>query len=162
MTDLLHRLQITYQNGFLLSSESAPFWRSGKDFILVQKSHAEAAARLSLLTEFDINQFDAFCLCLEGEIGGYSVSVKNLRQNRTQQYDLLCEWILEIGTHLIRPEVVEVSPELSQKMPSTEIRSDLRVEQRFPFLVQKVLKARVWADSEYALFRRLQVRFKEF
>jgi hypothetical protein len=157
VTELLNRLQITRQYGFILSSESAPFWRSGKDFLIVQKSHAEAAARLSLLTEFDINQFDAFCLCLEGELGGYSVSRKNLHQNRTQQYDLLCEWILEISTYLIRPEVVKASPELSQAKPSTEFRSDLRVEQRFPFLVQKVLKARVWEDSEYALFRRLQV-----
>ncbi len=123
---------------------------------MVQKSHAEAAARLSLLMEFDINQFDAFCLCLEGELGGYSVSVKNLGQNRTQQYDLLCEWILEIGTFLIRP-VVEASPEQYPTTPSTELRPDLRVEQRFPFLVKKVLKARVWEDSEYALFRRLQV-----
>jgi hypothetical protein len=159
--DLLHRLHITRKNGFILSSESAPFWRSGNDFIVVQKSHAEAAARLSLLTEFDINQFDAFCLCLEGELGGYSTSVKNLGQNRTQQYGLLCEWILEIATSLIRPEVVEAAPELSRTTSSTEVRSNLRVEQRFPFLVQKVLKARLWEDLEYALFRRLQVRLLE-
>jgi hypothetical protein len=157
VTELLNRLHITRQYGFILSSESAPLWRKRNDFVVVQKSHAEAAARLSLLTEFDINQFDAFCLCLEGELGGYSVSVENLHQNRTQQYDLLCEWILEISIYLIRPEVVEASPEQSQTRPSTELRSDLRVEQRFPFLVRKVLKARVWEDSEYALFRRLQV-----
>jgi hypothetical protein len=70
---------------------------------------------------------------------------------------LLCEWILEIATNLIRPEVVEAPQELSQAKTSSELRSELRVEQRFPFLVQKVLKARVWEDSEYALFRRLQV-----
>jgi hypothetical protein len=157
VTDLLHRLQITRQNGFILSSESVPFWRSANDFIVVQKSHAEAAARLSLLMEFDVNQFDAFCLCLEGELGGYSTSVKNLGNNRTQQYDLLCEWILEIATYLIRPEVVEDAPELFHTTPTTEVRSNLRVEQRFSFLVQKVLKARVWEDLEYALFRRLQV-----
>ncbi len=157
VTDLLHRLQITRQNGFILSSESVPFWQSGNDFIVVQKSHAEAAARLSLFMEFDVNQFDAFCLCLEGELGGYSTSVKNLGQNRTQQYDLLCEWILEVATYLIRPEVVEDAPELSQTTPTTEVWSNLRVEQRFSFLVQKVLKARVWEDLEHVLFRRLQV-----
>ena len=130
----------------------------------MQKSHAEAAARLSMLMDFDPNQFDAFCLCLEGEVGGFSISslfsmssMRNRGFKRSQQYDLLCEWILEIGTFLMRPEEVGLHASLHYATGSTNLETALRVEQRFPFLVQKVLKVRVWEDSEYALFRRVQV-----
>ena len=159
VNDLLLRLKVTPQNGFILSSKSALFLRSG-NLTIVQKSHAEAAARLSMLMDFDPNQFDAFCLCLEGEIGGFSISsLKNLSLKRTQQYDLLCEWILEIGTFLMRPEEVEPHSAHHRATGGTDLKTALRVEQRFPFLVQKVLKVRVWEDSEYSLFRRLQVVF---
>jgi hypothetical protein len=153
ISELLLRLEVTRKNGFLLNSESVPFWQSSKHFISIQKCHAEAAARLSMLLDFDVNQFDAFCLCLEGDFGGYlidqEISKKNLMGNKTRQYCLLCDWLLEIGTNLIRPEGISDPSELN-------VGPVLRVEMRFRFLMQKVLKARLWQDSECALFRRLQ------
>ena len=159
VTDLLLRLEVKRKNGFLLSSESVMFWQSSRNFIIVQKSHAEAAARLSMFMDFDLNQFDAFCLCLEGDFGGYSAnqsfSKKNLMDFRTLQYCRLCEWLMEIGIYLMRPDDIEDPPEL-REIPINVMYS-LPVEKRFRFLVQKVLMARIWEDSRCALFRRLQV-----
>jgi hypothetical protein len=158
VTELLLRLEVTRKNGFILNSESVPFWQNSKHFILIQKCHAEAAARLSMYMDFDVNQFDAFCLCLEGDLGGYQIdseiSKHNLVGNRTRQYNFLCDWLLEIGINLIRPEGVSDQPEVTETLITG--RPNLRVEMRFRFLVQKVLKARLWEDSECALFRRLQ------
>ncbi len=159
VSEMLLRLEVNRKSGFILSSERVPFWQNSQNFIFVQKCHAEAAARLSMFMDFDVNQFDAFCLCLEGDRGGYQIdpeiSKKNLMGDKTRQYCLLCDWLLDIGIYLICPEGISNPPKLIHA-PITG-RAYLRVEMRFRYLVQKVLKARLWEDSECRLFRRLQV-----
>ena len=60
------RLRIRRQDGFLLSSERAPWWTTAR-FTVIQRTYLEAAAQLGLFRDFDVFQFDAFCLCVECE-----------------------------------------------------------------------------------------------
>ena len=175
------RLQITQRDGFVLSSEGAPplwrwRWLSGtarrrQTLGFVQKGHAEAAARLSLLQDFDVSQFDGFCLSLEGERvfgsgGGEGVKAQT-------PYDLLCEWLLELSASLIQPDVSGHSHSGDKSKGictghvsnwigadsrlSGEAQCPLAVEHRFPFFVRRVCHARIWMDNRGALFYRLKV-----
>ncbi len=173
------RLRITQKDGFVLSSEGAPpLWRwrllgsrarRRQHLGFVQKGHAEAAARLLLLQDFDVSQFDGFCLSLEGERSFRNGGDDSLEAQ--QPYDLLCEWLLELSASLIQPDVnghcsgdvskyggndhssdLVIGVELS-----TAAQCPLAVEQRFPFFVNRVCRARIWMDDNGALFRRLKV-----
>ncbi len=179
VTTLRVRLKITQKDGFVLSSEGAPpLWRwrwlsstarRRQTLGFVQKGHAEAAARLLLLQDFDVSQFDGFCLSLEGE-RSFGSGGNEVVEAETP-YELLCIWLLELSASLIQPDVSEHchsggesggsghdgNQSGTDARRSAGIQCSLAVEQRFPYFVKRVCRARIWMDDHGALFRRMKV-----
>ena len=147
MSALRVQLGITKKDGFLLSSEKADWWRKQREVNLIQKSYLEAAAQLGLMQDFDANQFDAFCLCLQCEVSS------KIRKETVTAYDKMCEWLLAICKDLLRPGSLKDGNTLLCRMP---------LERRFYYFVKNVSKLRVWGDDENYLFDRLKKVAQEF
>ena len=167
---LRSRLRITRRDGFVLSSEGPPLlwrWRGRRgsrrrSLGFVQKGHAEAAARLALFQDFDVYQFDGFCLSFEGERGS---SESRMGSGEKHQYELLGDWLLELSSALIRPEVCigeghggESGNKYPGVLSSVPVVCTLPIEKRFPYFIRHVCRARIWQDESGALFHRLQAR----
>ena len=84
--------------------------------------------------DYDVAQVDALCICLECETGP--------RQK-------LCDWLLELSTFLIRPNVL---PAVSS---SSIIQHQLGPKERFPYFVARVAQARTLQIRFSQLYRRL-------
>lgn len=154
VSGLLIRLHMTPREGYLLSSKGANFCWRGRAVVWIQRSHAEAASRLGQLQDFDLSQFDAFCLHLQGEDIADAVSRNPQLRFSTQQkqipglkqYYHLCEWLLELSKSLIRPRICE------GEIPSCSL-SEVH---RFPYFLDRVCKAHIWKWDPW-LFHQLQV-----
>ena len=152
------KLCILPKDGYILGSERGPLWSKSDAVIHMRQSHLDAAARLALMQDFDIHQFDAFFLCLEGDDTSQSTS-----QSR---FKLLQDWLLEICTELIRPELLDVSGNeiisISRK-PGVMKTVKLSASERFKFFINKVVKARIWSDdNQEALFCKLKLIAQDF
>ena len=111
--------------------------------------------------DYDCSQFDAFCLCLEIGSGPGN--------NQSHAYGTLCNWLLELTVKLIRPDLpaasaADVSFVQAQPAKAGKVLADgtgsscrLAVEQRFPYFMSRVRRARIWSDNDGALFQRLHV-----
>ena len=157
IVELRARLHIRREDHHLLSSERPSMWTRQKDagsYIIIQKNQMDAAARLALLQDFDLYLFDAFCLGLECEARAVSPqsnykSLRNFDHDlRTEQYAALCEWLLDMCSMLVKPHCLMISTE-----PDT---CPLRFEERFPYFMKKVIRARIWTDHSDFLFQKLK------
>ncbi len=117
------------------------------------------------------NKFDAFCLCLEGGAAG-NVPVAAPTPGRAVEpkdpYERMCDWLLELASSLIRPDVLDpprvtVGGTAATGGGTAAAAVDtcpLPVEKRFHYFMRSVRKARVWLDEDGALFRRLQACYQ--
>ena len=147
------RLRILPKDGFLLGSDTVWFWSRSRsrETTHLRQGHCEAAARLELMQDYDIHQFDAFCLCLECD--NVAQKTEELANNRNSQYKLLGEWFLDVCTELIRPEILEsASCNDSARGPSN---CGMSAAERFRYFSNRVIKARILADDT-DLFMRLK------
>ena len=145
IAEIRKQLMLLPQDGFVLHSEGGGVWFKRQHIIYLRQSHLDAAARLALNQEYDMNQFDAFCLCLEGDDLDSTEDGKEARR-----YLLLCQWFLGICRELLRPDltltrVVEPNPSVGQQSASN----------RFKFFLKNVAKARILHDDG-ALFLKLK------
>ena len=161
---LRRRLGLCKRDGFYLSYEAGPLWRRRDRTVFILRNEMEAAARLSLLQEFDTKSFDAFCHCLE-----YSGFVLHRGEGEQEgssppQYQALCDWLLEICRTLIEPAILkrrrgcqgpaagdddlEAGPEEEDEQGAAR--------RRFAFFKRRVALARVWVDRNKQLWRRLK------
>jgi hypothetical protein len=151
------RLRITAADGFLLTSErsrgvSAVCQHFNlRQPVIIQRSFVEAAARLALLQDFDIHQFDAFCICLRCSRVGDEIA----ENSAPPEYHALCDWLLDICRTLIRPELAD-SGEAGVNNTFGISNCNLPKEERFPYFQKRVCKARVWSDMGGSLFQRLR------
>ena len=134
--EIRNELCLSERHGFYLNSERPPFWKRSNKVVFMRRTHFEAAARLALGQEFEINLFDGFCLSVEGEGDDSS-------KERAERLKLLGNWLLKISEILIRPD----SPDTAVNYPPSSVR--------FKFFVQKVAKARIWLEDE-TLFAELK------
>ena len=136
-------LKISRKDGFLLTSERPSFFERHMEIVFLRKSHLEAAARLAMSQDFDLQLFNSFCLSLEGEslAGG------------KDRHRALSEWLLEKAVALIRPDLI-LEGSVNQKMTTS-------YSERFRYFVDRVSKARIWAE-DLELFSRLQSRAQDF
>ena len=155
ITELRTRLCITAADGFLLSSERSRGFSAvcqhSRQPVVIQRSFVEAAARLSLLQDFDIHQFDAFCIflrCSRNDDG-------NAENSAPPEYHALCNWLLDICRTLIRPAFAGLG---EAGVDSSLVDSDCSLpnDERFPYFVNRVCKSRVWSDMGGWLFQRLR------
>ena len=157
VSEIRHCLQIKPKDGFLLINERWLFWGRSSGIIYLRVSHLEAAARLALLHDFDIHQFDAFCLSLEGD--------DPFRPSNMLRKSLLQNWILDVCRELIRPDMGNVN-EIVQSMTVSNPKTShhaYTANDRFKFFLKKVVKARIWNDDyDEALFSRLKIIAKEY
>ena len=102
-------LGITAADGFLLTSERSRglsavcFSWQRRQPVFLQRSFVEAAARLSMFHDFDIHQFDAFCICLRCSTGDNETPYESANACATPAYSALCDWLLDISKTLIKP-----------------------------------------------------------
>ena len=159
IVELRSRLRIRREDGHLLSIERPPVWKRQKDavaYTIIPKSQMDAAARLALLHDFDIYLFDAFCLGLECEARAASPQRSHFSRGpgrghdrRTVQYAALCEWLLDLSAMLLKPHCLVHSSDADS--------CPLRFEERFPYFMSKVIRARIWTDHQNLLFQRLKL-----
>jgi hypothetical protein len=155
IAELRTRLRITAADGFLLTSERnsgvtavCQHWHR-RSPVVIQRSFVESAARLSLFQDFDVYQFDAFCICLR-----CSKSNNDSAENSSlpPEYYALCDWLLDICRALIRPDIGGAGSGSS----FNDIECSLPNEERFPYFQKRVCRARVWSDMGGSLFQRLR------
>ena len=167
---LRRRLGLRNRDGFYLSYEAGPLWRRRDRSVFILRNEMEAAARLSLLLEFDVKSFDAFCHCLEysnfvlrrGEAGGGRDGAA------PPQYEALCEWLLETCRGLIEPAILRRRRVEGGRAPSEggDGEADLEADpgdddlgearRRFVYFKRRVALARVWVNHDRLLWRRLK------
>ena len=109
ISELRERLKIRLRDGFALSSESAGSsvvwrpWRRGSspasEHTIISRSYVEAAARLALFHDFDVNYLDAFCLCLECACTSTSLPT---RSGPVTPIEAACDWILEVRNSAVQ------------------------------------------------------------
>jgi hypothetical protein len=155
-SQLRSRLQLTRAEGFVLSSDVYPVWRKRASLVFVQRSHLEAAARLTLFRDdCDVKLLNGLCVCL---------------LERSHQYALLCEWLLELSNNLLDPgiHITLQAPTVNQKRVSAaELRrvqgrvfhdsikgKVFMQEDRFVYFVEKICKVHVLQDA--VVFEKLQ------
>ncbi len=149
------RLCILPKDGFILGTERGPLWSKSDTVIHLRQGHLDAAAHLALMQDFDINQFDAFCLCLEGDD-----VIPSSSQNR---YALLQDWLLDICTELIRPELSGVGGHEIISISEQPGGVKLSASERFKYFIKKVVKARIWSDdNQEVLFSKLKLIAQDF
>ena len=158
MSTLRIKLKITDKDGFCLSN-TVSWWHRNDDAIIIQKSYLEAAAHLGLLMDFDVNQFDAFCLCLECEASNRVDDGKKSAAAETA-YSAICDWLLDVSIDLLKPDVLEEGGSLD--MQQSILHSRLHQDHRFAYFCRKVSKARIWADNRNSLFERLKQTVQMF
>jgi hypothetical protein len=155
IVELRTRLRITAADGFLLTSErssgfsaSCQHWHRSPP-VVIQRSFVESAARLSLFQDFDIHQFDAFCICLRCSRG---IGDENAENSAPPEYYALCDWLLDICRALVRPDLGGAGDGGSFANSDCVLPTD----ERFPYFQKRVCRARVWSDMGGSLFQRLR------
>ena len=149
-------LGITAEDGFLLTSEhgrgimAVCSWQR-KPPVFLQRSFVEAAARLSMLQEFDMHQFDAFCTCLRCSTGENELSENSV----TPAYSALCNWLLDISKTLIKPEIPSLGKSGGDSIKDNSC-CQLAFEERFSYFQRRVCRAQLWSDMGGSLFQRLK------
>ncbi len=150
-------LGITAADGFLLTSERSrgllavcSSWQRRQP-VFLQRSFVEAAARLSMFQDFDIHQFDAFCICLRCSTGDNESAETCV----TPAYSALCDWLLDISKTLIKPALSSLG-ESGGNNCFVESNCNLACEERFSYFLKRVCKAQVWSDMGGSLFQRLK------
>jgi hypothetical protein len=158
---LRKRLEICKEHGYLLSSEKRFIFHPSVTHGYIRQTYAEAAARLWLGQDFDLHQFDLFCLCLEEAAAGSTEGRSFLRRLQSDRYALLCQWLLEFSSTLIRMDVADGgeirTPAKKPGGPALQSEHQLGGAEGMHFFVHKVAKARIWRDDP-ELFRRLQAK----
>ena len=157
IAELRVRLRITAVDGYLLTSERSNVflglrqqWQKRRS-VIIQRSFVEAAARLLLFQDFDIHQFDAFCICLRCSRGG-DESVHDT--TAPPEYYTLCDWLLDICTTLVRPALAGHGKVVG-KGSFIDRECCLAHDERFYYFL-RVCRARVWSDMGGKLFQRLK------
>ena len=163
------RLRITRSDGFLLSTERLPWWGSARRFVVLQLQLVEAAARIELLQDFDLNHFNALCVFLEGDRERSSptrffrngrISISSLEHEdlappprlKTPQHEALCDWIVDISKQLIS---VKLEPRRSATFAAKKNEEDSS-EQRFGYFLHRICKVQVWEGDNNQYFQSLK------
>jgi hypothetical protein len=156
---LRKRLGLCKHDGFYLSYEAGPLWRRRDQTVFIQRNEMEAAARLSLLQDFDVKSFDAFCHCIEYS---YLVLHRGLAEEAKlslNQYEELCDWLLETCRILIEPAALNRLRSCQQRAANDDLEKGVKGQvERLHFMYFKrcVAQARVWTNHNRRLWHRLK------
>ena len=171
VANLRIKLCITAADGFFLTSERSKgrfavfsTWHRRQP-VNLRRSFVEAAAKLSMLEDFDVHQFDAFCICLRCNTGE-DESSEISAETPAGAYSALCNWLLDISRNLITPAILtQRESEGNVNLSFADRKRDLAINQhhnmtfnkRFSFFQQHICRARVWSDMGGSLFQRLKM-----
>jgi hypothetical protein len=162
---LRKRLGLGNKDGFYLSYEAGPLWRRRDQTVFILRNEMEAAAQLSLLHDFDVKSFDAFCHCLEYSGFVLHRGEAELERSSPPQYAALCEWLLETCQALIEPAILRrrraggdlaAAAEDDLEAGAEEEDDQGAARRRFVYFKRRVALARVWVDHGGQLWRRLK------
>ncbi len=146
--ELRTTLKLKKEEGFLIPPEDLSYFQSRKKITFLAKRDLQAAARLTLLKDFEIRHFDSLCICVENL--QFSDNGERFSEEPVQ-YTRLCEWLLDIATRLIAIDVTN-SCTTSTTIPDM----DEDCSKRFKYLVGKVCKAQIWSSNNNRLFLQLK------
>jgi hypothetical protein len=142
-------LRLCKSDGFFLGSERPGYWEARRGVaIYLRKSQLEACARLALFQDFDLLQFNSFCIVMEGRQD----------ENGADRYPDLTDWLLGIAAALICPYA---PGEEASQQPGVVSGAVLSHADRFHLFEHKVIKARIWTDDK-SLFLKQQRRAQVF
>jgi hypothetical protein len=110
-------------------------------------------ARFALHENFELIQFDNLCLFIEGE---EYVDFERNMDTPVNRYQDLCDFILEIATELIAPDL---EPAFVSRLENSAYKS--AATERYRHFFNTVIKARVWLDNR-ELFERLKAAAMRF
>jgi hypothetical protein len=142
MSELRDLFCISPSHGFFFSAEHLPMGTRRERIHFLHKSWLEAAARLGLLQDFEVQHFDALSTCLEGH---------------SKQKEALSTWVLNIAIFLIRPNILINS---SGEGLGGGL-GNLTLNERFDFFLRKVSKCNIWTYSGGGLFVQLKSMARE-
>jgi hypothetical protein len=161
MGALRQLLHLTKTDGFFLSSERVPFWRS-KPVVVVSRNQLEAAARLRMFLEFEVEQLNSLSLLVRGSM----MDVTLPDEMETPQYKAIKAWILEVACSLVRPDGIMPDSEdiTAAEGGSRNRQPDLKqsMRWRFEYFVKYVARASVWSDCGGTLFTKLQAQVSKY
>ena len=101
--------------------------------------------------EFDFVQFNGLCLSIEGQEMDFAKSFNTYRN----RYEALCDFILEIATELIAPDLADTQESGPESITSRS------AAWRYRYFFSSVIKANIWHDHSQ-LFESLKARATRF
>jgi hypothetical protein len=140
------QFRLTKKGGYMFHSEKR-WWDRGKEVMHLRPSHIEALARFSLHQDFDVVQFNGLCNFVEEE--DFHEQTTRI-DTTTSRFKELCDFILEISTKLIVPDI-------PCKHENAE-RANLAAEDaawKYRYFFKLVMKASIWRSNP-EVFERLK------
>ena len=181
-SELRQTLQITQQDGYIVSTEKILWARS--HFVIIPKAQMDAAVRLMRREDFDIDAFDAFCVLVADEeyaasdlrgfrrrssreaIASADIGVADLEHNTAiellepfkgkLQLRLLRRWLLDCASRAL----AELS--IGKLASSPEQHRDLSRRDLFKYFSQKLMNVRLFRDDACSLFKELKTHAQVF
>jgi hypothetical protein len=152
ISEIRKLLRLCKSDGYFVGSERPGYWEGRRGAaIYLRQSQLDAAGRFALFQDFDMLQFNAFCIVLEG----------GLDEDARKRYIDLTLWIVETAAALIRPSAPGEEKTLPPGVAAGAIIEPLSAAERFRIFEQKVIKARIWTDDP-SLFLQLQLKAQGF
>ena len=148
MRQLRARFRLTKKDGYIFHSEKR-WWDRGLGVIHLRQGHLEALARFALHQEFDLVQFNGMCNFVEEED---FFEQRGAHSSLKSRYQDLCEYILEVSTQLIVPDI----PRSIDKF-----RAPDDISRRYRYFFNMVMKANIW-QNDSQLFESLKAAASKF
>ncbi len=151
VAEIRKKLRITKKDGYVVGSEGQSIFLQ-RQLIFLSRAQVEAAANLALMQDFDVNQFDVFCLTIRH--CGASDGSK-------ERYELLRNWLLECCHFLLSPDFPNKDLNLDKPHHRFKKASTQNPSKRFQYFERRLIKARIWLEDR-ALFSKLKIIAHDF
>ena len=139
--NLRKKFKMERKNGFYLNTERLPLWGYSDFITLIKLNQLEAAARIELYQDFDLNAFDALCTPLDV----FAYNANDGRNGfKAHQFQIVSTWILKITRGLFDPASTQLSLAI--------LRSAKERDEYF----RKLMKANIWLQYNGAAFLELK------
>jgi hypothetical protein len=142
-------LMITEKDGYIVSNDKKPWWKSSARYVVIPKLQMEAAMRLSLLKDFNVSSFDAFCVAIMDS--GALQNFETVLIPVSPQALKLKEWLILHASEVLKK--VSVDSDLAEDNLHIDVK--MRTHELFAFFREKIMRARIWRE-ESLLFQKLK------
>jgi hypothetical protein len=146
VTEMRKKLRITLKDGYAVGSEGYSLLQR-RQLIFLSRAQVEAAGNLALMQEFDVNQFDMFCL---------SIRHSGSCESSMERNELLRKWLLECSHLLLRPDFPDQDSNIESSFHGFKMILTQSPSKRFQYFERRLIKARIWLEDR-ELFSNLKI-----